>query len=342
MRVTIQEIAEASGVSRGTVDRVLNCRGRVKADVAERVRQVARDLGYVPKHPREEVVTNRTWRLGVITQLAKSSFMIQINKGIQDIRTQLERRGFEIVLRESDSVDEVAQLRSLEEMEQLGVDGLAIMPVDCDNVRYRLGWLARERSIPVVTFNTDIAGAGRRCFVGMDNRKSGRTAAGLMGMMTGGTGRVLGITGSFSNSAGSHRIDGFVEELRDCYPNIELIGVQSSFDRAPDVEKIILNTMEVYPDLRGIFLASGGQGGVRTALEKLELQKSRPYIIICDLTPRNTALLQDGLADFLIDQDGYQQGYQALSILADHLQWGRGPDRQYYYTEIRIVTKYNV
>ena len=41
MRVTIRQIAEESGVSRGTVDRVLNNRGKVRPEVEERVRKVA-------------------------------------------------------------------------------------------------------------------------------------------------------------------------------------------------------------------------------------------------------------------------------------------------------------
>ena len=36
MGVTLQQIAEAVGVSRGTVDRALNDRGRIKPEVAER------------------------------------------------------------------------------------------------------------------------------------------------------------------------------------------------------------------------------------------------------------------------------------------------------------------
>lgn len=58
------------------------------------------------------------------------------------------------------------------------------------------------------------------CFVGIDNWKSGRTAAGLMGLMMHGKGRVLGITGYFSNGAGSRRVDGFVEELKNSFPDI--------------------------------------------------------------------------------------------------------------------------
>lgn len=43
MGVTIRQIAEAAGVSRGTVDRALNNRGRIKPEVADRIRQIAGD-----------------------------------------------------------------------------------------------------------------------------------------------------------------------------------------------------------------------------------------------------------------------------------------------------------
>ena len=46
--VTMKKIAELCGVSRGTVDRALNGRGRVNMETAENIREVARQLGYEP------------------------------------------------------------------------------------------------------------------------------------------------------------------------------------------------------------------------------------------------------------------------------------------------------
>ena len=98
-------------------------------------------------------------------------------------------------------------------------------------------------------------------------------------MMMRGKGKVLVITGYFSNSAGSRRVDGFVEELKKSFPEMDLVGVQSSFDHTDEVEKIIVNSMSAFPDLEGIFVASCGQAGVRKAFDKLSLEK-RPYVII--------------------------------------------------------------
>ena len=46
MKVTMEQIANTVGVSRGTVDRALHHRGRVDAEVEARVLRAAREIGY--------------------------------------------------------------------------------------------------------------------------------------------------------------------------------------------------------------------------------------------------------------------------------------------------------
>lgn len=342
MAVTIQQIAKEAGVSRGTVDRALNGRGRIKPEVAENIRRIAAELGYVPKHPKAagQGTPDRPLRIGVVTQLCRSSFMLQINQGIADAKKKLAKRGIEILLEENETVDEDEQLASIRRLEETGIDGLAIMPVDSDGIRTKLQQLTRN-DLPVITFNTDIVGTGRRCFVGLDNRKSGQTAAGLMGLMTQEQGKILVITGYFSNRTGSLRVDGFVEELKRSFPQMELVGVQSSFDQSKEVEDILVHALEAFPDLAGVFVASGGQAGVRRAFERVQ-PKKRPYVILYDRTPRNEEQLRDRVADFLIDQEGYEQGYRAVLMLADLLQNHKSPEKEYCYTEISIKTRYNL
>lgn len=335
MAGTIQEIARQAGGSRGTVDRVLNQRGKVKREVAERVEAIAKEMGYVPKHKRKGM------RIGVVTQLSGSSFMIPVNKGIQDAATYLDERGVTILQRECVGVDENEQKKAIESLINEGIDGLAIMPVEADGIRTYLNEIIEKLGVPVVTFNSDIVGTKRTCFIGLNNTQSGRTAAGLMGLMMQGKGKVLVITGYFSNSASSRRVDGFVEEIKQEYPNIELVGVQSSLEQEEEVEKIIVQTLVAYPDLKGIFVVSGGQAGVKRAFEHLKLSE-RPFVIIYDMTPQNKKALLEGTVDFLIDQEGYEQGYQAPLVLANMIEKREKPEKEYLYTEIKLKTKYNV
>lgn len=338
MAATIQEIAELAGVSRGTVDRALNHRGRIAPEVEERIQRIAEELGY-RKKARKGNGRKAQVRIGVVTQLARASFMVEINRGIRKAKEELAERGVEVLVREVLSVDAGEQLKAIDELVEQGIDGLAVMPVESEDIRMRINGLAKEEKIPVVTFNSDIVGIKRCCFVGMDNRKSGRVAAGLLGMLTRGKGKILIITGSFSNPVNNFRVDGFVEELKQTYPELEIAGVQGSFDETGEVERIIENTMMAVSGISGILVVSGGQAGVGKAFETLKLDR-RPYVVIYDQTPKNEKALREDTVDFLIDQNGYVQGYRPPNILADILLKGKMPKKEYWHTEIKILTKY--
>lgn len=344
MGVTIKDIAEKTGVSRGTVDRALHNRGRIDPQVAQHIREAAQDMGYIPrkrKQPKQPEKKNGVIKIGVVTQLAKSSFMIEVCRGIEKAGQELWDRGIELILKQGVSVDEKEQLALIEALEREEINGLAIMPVDCESIRMKLNFLTEEKEIPVVTFNSDIVGTKRLCFVGMDNRKSGRTAAGLLGLLTRGKGKILIITGYFSNHVDNQRVDGFVEEMKVSYPEIEIAGVHGSFDETAQVERIIENVLKNDEEINGILVVSGGQAGVGQAFEKLKLIK-RPYVIIYDQTRKNEKALMEDTVDFLIDQNGYVQGYRPPYILADLLTKGEAPKGEFLFTDINIKTKYNL
>ncbi|MCI8931658.1 MAG: substrate-binding domain-containing protein [Lachnospiraceae bacterium] len=339
MSVTIQQIAEAAGVSRGTVDRALNQRGRISPEVESRIREIAEQLGY--KHKARKRGENKKWKIGIVTQLAKSSFMLEINRGIHTAKKEWEDRGIELLIEERESVDKEEQLDAIERLVGKGIHALAIMPIECDEVRDRLNSLIAEKKMPVVTFNSDIVGTKRLCFVGMDNHRSGQAAAGLMGMLTGGSGKVLIITGHFNSALNNQRVDGFVKEIKQICPGLEIAGVQGSFNEAEEVERIIENSFANITGINGIFVVSGGQEGIGRAFEKLGCEK-RPFVVIYDQTPRNEKMVQEGLVDFLIDQNGFEQGYRPAFVLADYLQKSKQPKKEFMYTDIAIKTRYNL
>lgn len=341
MAVTIQQIAEKAGVSRGTVDRALNNRGRINPEVADMVRRTAEEMGYVHKARKRQKNSGGKRKIGIVTQLSGSSFMLEIKRGIQTGKKELEDLGIEVLVKENTSVHEEDQLGAIDELLKEGIQGLAIMPVDSEAIREKLNWLTKEKKIPVVTFNSDIVGTKRCCFVGMDNKLSGQTAAGLFGMMTRGVGKILVITGYFSSMLNNSRVDGFVEEIKKISPKLEIAGVQGSFNNTEEVRKIIENAMMSISGINGIFVVSGGQEGIVEAFKNLGVDQ-RPYVVIYDQTKKNEKLLKDNVADFLIDQNGFEQGYRPQRILADLLLNDNQPEKEYFYTGIDIKTKYNL
>ena len=65
-RPTIRDVAEQAGVSIATVSRVLNDRADVSVETRERVREVARSVGYTADPSARALVTQRTQLVAVV------------------------------------------------------------------------------------------------------------------------------------------------------------------------------------------------------------------------------------------------------------------------------------
>ena len=64
-RTTIRRLAEASGVSVGTVSRALNGYADVNPETRERIMRLARELDYTPAAAARSLVTQRSHVIGV-------------------------------------------------------------------------------------------------------------------------------------------------------------------------------------------------------------------------------------------------------------------------------------
>lgn len=85
MHITVSDVAEAAGVSIGTVSKALNGTGRVSSETRERVRREAERLGYVA---RARVAaggeSERAYSVGVLTSDSFGRFTIPIMLGAED------------------------------------------------------------------------------------------------------------------------------------------------------------------------------------------------------------------------------------------------------------------
>jgi LacI family transcriptional regulator len=72
-RLTLEEIAELTGVSRATVSRVVNGHPNVSAKVRERVQQVINQTGYEPNHAARSLASNRSNMIGLFIPLVGQS-----------------------------------------------------------------------------------------------------------------------------------------------------------------------------------------------------------------------------------------------------------------------------
>ena len=341
MAVTLKEIAEAAGVSRATVDRVLHGRGHVKPDVEARIWQLAREMRYQPSPlGRGLVKSARATKIGVICQFRETPFMQMVVAGIEQVREELRLMGAELLLDTIDSYAPARMIASIDEMLQEGVQGLALTPGTTVDIRSKIKEVIAG-GIPVITFNTDISGVGRLCYVGLDNVRAGQTCAGLMASSLRQGGLVLPISGYRGHSAHDQRLSGFQEIIRTTFPALRMLPVAWCHDSDRMAEEIVFETLQKYPNLSGVYISGNGQAGVCRALHRTGY--AGKVVVICyDLTSENVAELQRGCIDFLIDQGAREQGYRPARLLYDYLILNTPPNRAFYYTDILIKTRYNL
>lgn len=339
MAVTLKQIADAAGVSRGTVDRVINHRGHVKPDVEKRVLQIAKDMNYQPNLlGRALVRSNRTTTIGVICQFSETPFMKLVVEGVEQAGREIMSRGSTLLLRTIDSYDTGRMTGAIDELLESGVQGLALTPGTAEKTRAKIRSVI-DSGIPVITFNTDAKDSGRLSYVGLENYRAATVCAGLMASSLRDGGKVLPISGYMENYAHTRRLLGFQDTITEKFPSIEILPYQLCRDTDEIAKEIVHRTLRDHPDLKGIYISGNGQYGVCEALRAEGLDQ-RMCLIVYDLTERNRIELKNGTIDYLIDQNAFEQGYRPVMLLYNYLILNQRPDKEFYFTDIHIMNRF--
>jgi len=104
-RVSIKDIAIQAGVVPSTVSLVLNGKtkeGRISGELAEKIRRIAADAGYVPNQTAVSLRTGRSKILGLIVEDISNVFFATLAKVIEDRANSL---GFKILYCSTDNDD---------------------------------------------------------------------------------------------------------------------------------------------------------------------------------------------------------------------------------------------
>ena len=342
MAVTLQQIADLAGVSRGTVDRALNNRGHIKLEVEEKIKRIAKELGYQPSFAgRALAMAKKNLKIGVILQSANTPFMKVVLKGLETAKKELESFGASVNIKTIDGINAGEVVNIMEKMKADNVSGIALSPSEDRYLMQTVNRFSEEYHIPVLTFNSDLEDTSRICFVGQNTKKSGQTAAGLMGEILNGKGKIMIISGYEENLSLKNRKNSFIKEIELSYPEIEIIGVRYGYDDNWVAEKIAEEALKEYTDIKGFYITGSGVVGVCKAIKNAKKDKEIK-VIANDFIEENIYWLLDGTINFLIGQDAYTQGYESVMLLFRKFFYDEEPKNKFQYTEIFIKTKYNI
>lgn len=343
-RPTIQMIAERAGVSRGTVDRVLNNRAHVKEEIRVRVLEAVAELGYLSPHEAhsQEIAagTFPPLKLGALLPNWTDYFRPEVLRGIEGARKELRPFGVEVLVDECRTDDPEEANQRLDALVAQGVQGISLCAVNDFSIEARVTALV-EQGIPVITFNSDLPNSKRISFVGQNYKKSGRIAAELIGKCIPRTGRVLAMCGNLEFDGHRNRLAGFGARMQELQFSNSQIEVMETYNDYYFTCRQVTEVLARTPDLAAIYMANQSIAGCAQAL-KAAGKEHEICLVVHDLSDNTRTLLQSGCVDFTISQDFYRQGYLPLKCLRELLHLGVEPEADQTNTYISVICSQNM
>lgn len=337
---TIKEIAALAGVSRGTVDRVLNHRGSVNPATAEKIEKIARELDYKPNVAGLVLAAQKKrLKLGVILFSPENPFYLDVLEGVNEKAEELAGYNCTVLIKQiSYSVE--AQLKAIDELVAEEVNGITLAPYNDERIRRRINALY-DRGIPVVTLNTDIENSKRIAYVGSNYNKSGATAAGLLHLMTHGQVNVGIITGSSNILCHTERIAGFTETLKPYRDLIHITDIIEVHDDEIESYEKTTKLLTEHPEINALYFAAGGVYGGCRSVTALGLQ-DKIRIVAYDMVPTTKELMRKGAIAAVICQQPKVQGSKPLALLFTYLTTGGLPEKEHNYVAVDIRIRENL
>jgi LacI family transcriptional regulator len=340
---TRRESAQLAGVSRGTVDRVLNKRGSVDPEKERKIHEIAKALNYSPNLAGKTLaVRKKQLRFGYILfgSTASNPFFLDVVRGIERRAEELKDFGVSVDIRYVEQGNAEAQAELIGELAASGIAGLAITPINHPTVAASLRELG-ESGMPVVTVNSDLPDCCRLAYVGSDYFKSGETAAGVMNLVCAGKAKVGVVSGSPLVLCHSERVAGFTRRIGAAYPGIKIAAACANNDDDIQSYLVTRKMLEENPQLDALFLTAAGVSGACRAVADLGL-KGKIAVVSYDVTAASRPLIQSGEIAAVITQEPYEQGSKPLDILLDIAGMGISPEKELHYTGLGIVIKENI
>jgi LacI family transcriptional regulator len=337
--VSINEIVAATGLSRATVDRVLNKRPGVHPRTQAHVLRTLAHLESDEQPGRSTPLASdlrKKFRFPLIVQAGETFTRSMLEK--VEKSGEMDGSGATFRPLASRSDEETIELISSVGKES---DGIALVSKNIEPVKSALKDFQSERK-PVVAVVSDLDPTIRQAYVGIDNRAAGQLAAFILGRClerTAGA-KVAVVVGYFSFLCQEDREIGFRSLLRQRFPSIEIVEVIKGDDSREATYEAALRLFKHRRDITGIYNVAGGNHGLARAIEDSPLQQ-RPLYITHEVNEVTEPLLRTGVIDFVVSQNIEALVRTAKQVLTD-LILGTGPVRELNHLPMQVLSEFTL
>lgn len=199
MRITINDIAKLTNVSKSTISRVINRSGPVSTKTREKVMQAVDALNYQPNEIARSLSLKRTKTIGVIVQDIRNPYYAESCWHAERV---FKKYDYKIIISNADNNQE-DEASMLDGMRFRNVDGILCVGIQEDSSRI-INFLSNT-DIPVVVVDREIKGFDVKKVV-LDNEYGGQLVADYLVSL--GHRNIAFVTSQFTQ-AERCRLDGF-------------------------------------------------------------------------------------------------------------------------------------
>jgi LacI family transcriptional regulator len=305
-RPKLEEIARIAGVSKATVDRVLNNRAGVQQHTKLHVLKAIETLS------GEDADGNPLrLRLDFVLPGGHNAFIADLAHHIE--KQAFQRGDVDVHIHRFANIEPEEIATKLDSLKHAS-RGVALIGLDSPLVRESVRRLIAS-GIAVLTLVSDISHVGRVSYVGIDNRAAGRLAGYLIGrFLPGARGKVALIAGALAYRGHEEREMGFRHILRERFPNMEIVAAPEIREDPDRAYAEVSALLKQYPDLLAIYCIGAGGEGVARALTEKSMEQAIVFIGH-DLTDSTRGFLLDGVMDAVIDQNARVEARDAIDRL---------------------------
>ncbi len=340
MKPTIKLIAKLANVSAGTVDRVINNRGKVKPVTREKIEKIIQDLNYKPNLFARNLALDPSFNIAVIIPyLEQDGGYWSLPKiGIDKACANLRHFGLNVQFLLFDKFLISTFLEAAQKVLNGNFNGVLLAPIYMEQTKWFFSQL--PKNVPYVLIDTEVPNSDYLSSIHQNSYHGGIVAAQLMSMIVQSTCTISMVRFLPDTIHISERMRGFTDYMSG-RKNIKLIktDVPENCSRT-EVENIFEELLNEEKDLQGVFVSNSHTYEVAQYLENTNVDK-KIYLIGFDLVPDNIEYMKKDIIDFLISQNPEQQGYAGIYSLYRKLVVGEKVSKE-ITIPIEIITKENL
>lgn len=264
--------------------------------------------------------TPGTLRIAVVPKGTTHEFWKSVHAGAVKASREL---GVEIIwkgpLREDDLKDQIDVVQTFVAQ---GVSGIVLAPLS-DKGMVGTVKQAAAANVPVVVFDSDLAGGDPVSFVATDNEAAGKAAGEALAARVG-KGNVVMLRYQEGSASTANREKGFLEAMA-AHPELKVVSDSqyggATVETAEKASENLLASLGSAPDaVQGVFTPNESTTfGMLRALQQPGVAR-KVHFVGFDASDKLVQAVRDGAIDGLIVQRPFDMGYQAVMAMVQHLR----------------------